>query len=218
MKTYNVQKIKKLPKLIFFKHRDLLIKNSIVGFGVGAFYGLTKGSYVVTLAMGIVFACIIGPLKTYSDLREIELKIREKFDRLLGIWMQGVLLMITSGAHPIIAVRKSAESCLEHHQFVLLSESLMSVGDLYQALNALSDYGSCLELQRFNSRILLYETQGNSMILQLMEGDMNSYIEKQTEQGQLKIEKSILRQALPSLLIFATIMVHMMSPLLLGGI
>lgn len=218
MKIYSVQKIKKLPNLMIHKHKDLLIKNSIVGFGLGAFYGLTKGSYAVTLAMGIMFACVVGPLKTYSDLKETKQKIRENFERLLAIWMQGVLLMITSGAHPITAVRKSAESCLEHQQFVLLSESLMSVGDLYLALNALSDYGECLELQRFNSRILLYETQGNSMILQLMEGDMNSYIEKLTEKGQLKIEKSIIRQALPSLLIFATIMVHMMSPLLLGGI
>lgn len=218
MRISKVSFISEGQALLSKTNRETVIKNTAVGFGVGAFYGLSRGSLPEVALLGCAGALIIGVVKTLSDYRTAALCQREHFEKQLNRWMHHVVLMLASGAHPLTAVRKSAEVCREEVQFALMCESLMRLGDLYQSLTRLSSYAQVLEVQRFNARLLLFENQGNSTLLELMADDLSAYDQRLVEKAQMKIEKSILRQALPSLLIFATIMVHMMYPLLLGGI
>lgn len=198
--------------------RDVAIKNAAWGFGLGSFYGMSQGSLFQVALMGLVGAALIGTFKSLWDYKATEVTQREDFEKQLNVWMHHVVLMLASGTHPLKAVEKSAEACNEHAQFKMLCESLLHSGDMYQCLSDLSEYAQALEVQRFNARITLFERQGNAALLELMEEDLSSFNQRLIGKAQMKIEKSILRQALPSLLIFATIMVHMMYPLLLGGI
>lgn len=201
-----------------FLNTEYLIKNATLGFGLGAVFGLMNGGLIAVLMMGFAGAIIFSPIKYLNDYKAQKLDEKINFERHLCIWMQSVVLMLSTGVHPLVAVSKSSKACENQRDFKELTLALESVGDLYKAVMVLSASAQSLEVQRFCSRILVYESQGNAMLIQLMEGDANEFAEKFTEKAQMKIEKSVIQQALPSLLIFATIMLHMMYPLLLGGL